>query len=466
MSASHKSRKWLRWLTALIDTLAAVGAFYLAYRLRVRFPIPTPLKLGPFLSYVPQMVVHVASLIVTLFLYRMYHPQRGTSRIDVFYRILSAASIATLVGTAVSFLISRSDQEITRGLILYNWALAIILVTLGRIISGGVEQWVHRRDPERLLLVGTGEVARMVLQKTMQARLGYRVIGFVDGDDAPEEIAGIPVLGNRNDLAAIIQEHNIQEVIIALSSASHEELLDMVSACESQRAAVRIFPDLFQIVASDLSISDFDGLPLLTVRDIALRGWKLTAKRAMDLAVSGIGLVLLSPLMLLIALLIKLESKGPVFYTQIRVGLDGEPFAMLKFRSMRQDAESDTGPVWTMPDDPRRTRIGGFLRRTSLDELPQLVNVLTGDMSLVGPRPERPVFVDQFKHIVPRYMERHKEKAGLTGWAQVNGLRGETSIVERTKYDLYYIENWSLLFDVKILLRTFVNILRGDRSAY
>jgi exopolysaccharide biosynthesis polyprenyl glycosylphosphotransferase len=182
--------------------------------------------------------------------------------------------------------------------------------------------------------------------------------------------------------------------------------------------------------------------------------------------VGGAGLVFLSPLMLLVALLVKLESKGSVFYAQTRVGLDGKPFPMLKFRSMRSDAEKESGPVWASADDPRRTRLGAFLRKTSIDELPQLINVLLGEMSLVGPRPERPVFVEQFKQVVPRYMDRHKEKAGITGWAQVNGLRGETSIVERTKYDLYYIENWSLLLDLKILLRQVLNQFRGDHNAY
>jgi len=202
------------------------------------------------------------------------------------------------------------------------------------------------------------------------------------------------------------------------------------------------------------------------VRDVALRGWKLSAKRLMDLAISAAGLVALSPFMLFVVFLIKISSKGPVFYSQTRVGLDGKPFQILKFRSMRVDDEAETGPKWASADDPRKTRLGTLLRRTSIDELPQLINVLLGEMSIVGPRPERPMFVDQFKQVVPRYMERHKEKAGITGWAQVNGLRGDTSIIERTKYDLYYIENWSLLFDVKIILRTVLNQFRGDRNAY
>ena len=243
-------------------------------------------------------------------------------------------------------------------------------------------------------------------------------------------------------------------------------MMTMISACTAERAAVRIFPDLFQIVASELSIDDLDGLPLISVRDISLHGWRLATKRIFDLVFSAAVMIFLSPLMLLVALLIKLESKGPVFYTQTRVGLDGKPFAMFKFRSMRVDAEDESGPVWASENDPRRTRLGTILRKTSIDELPQFINVLLGDMSVVGPRPERPVFVEQFQQMIPRYAERHREKAGLTGWAQVNGLRGNTSIVERTKYDLYYIENWSILFDIKIILRTIINLFRGDRNAY
>lgn len=456
---------FLRFLTVLVDMAMSSFAFYLAYQLRTHIPIPTPLRLGPFRAYAPQLVVQTMSVLVTFFLYRLYHPRYNRSRVDRFYTILSATSIAAVVSTAASFLVVRSSSDLTRGLVIYTWALTVVLIPIGRALVSLLEGWLRRRHPQRLMLVGTGEVAHMILQKTSQARLGYKVIGFI-AEQKNGDIAGVPVLGNPSDLARLVQEYVVDEVIIALPQASHEELLEIISVCESAHVAVRIFPDLFQIIASEVSISDLDGLPMLTVRDVALRGWKLAAKRIMDIVVSGVGLIFLSPFLLFLAFLIKLESKGPVFYSQVRVGLDGKPFPMIKFRSMRVDAEQASGPVWATADDPRKTRLGSLLRATSIDELPQFINVLAGDMSLVGPRPERPMFVEQFKQVVPRYMERHKEKAGMTGWAQVNGLRGDTSIIERTKYDLYYIENWSLLFDLKIILRTIINIFRRDRNAY
>jgi len=464
---SRLTRLFLRTLTVTVDIVMTALAFYVAYELRILLPFPTRLILGPFRDYLAQLGVQIFSLVTTFFFYRLYHHRRNSSRIDQFYSILSAVSISMLVATALSYLVYRSDSDLTRGMIIYSWALSVPLITLGRGLTGMVRGAVRRHNPARMLLVGTGDVARMILQKTIQSpQLGYRVIGFVDGAESAEEVAGVPVLGTVSSLKAILEEYRPNEVIIALPEASHDDLLDIISMCEAHHATVRIFPDLFQIIASELHISDLDGLPLLTVRDIALRGWNLTLKRGMDLVFSAIGLVMLSPLLMLIALIVRLESKGPVFYCQERVGLDGNPFAMIKFRSMRIDAEAATGPVWAVEDDPRRTKSGKFLRESSLDEFPQLINVLLGDMSLVGPRPERPIFVDQFKRFVPRYMERHKEKAGITGWAQVNGLRGDTSIVERTKYDLYYIENWSLLFDLKILLRTLINQFRGDHNAY
>jgi len=222
---------------------------------------------------------------------------------------------------------------------------------------------------------------------------------------------------------------------------------------------------VFQIMAGQMSIGELGGLPLLNVRDINLRGWKLSLKRAMDVMGSAVLLIALSPMLLFVALLIKLDSAGGVFFAQRRMGMDGKVFYMIKFRTMRQDAEK-LG-TWTTKDDPRKTKLGGFLRRKNIDELPQLINVLLGDMSLVGPRPEQPAYVEQFRQLIPRYMERHREKAGLTGWAQVNGMRGDTSIEERTKYDLWYVENWSVWLDIQIILRTVLRMITGrDENAY
>jgi exopolysaccharide biosynthesis polyprenyl glycosylphosphotransferase len=465
---SERMRTILSFYTGIVDLFMATMAFYLAYRLRMLIPFPVPLDLGPFSNYALQLGVHLVSLLVTFAFYRLYYLCHGRSRIDLLYSVLAAVSIASVLATASSFLTFHTQRsDIARGMIVYAWALSALLITLGRLFTEWLQRLMRRRHPDPLLLVGTGDVARMILQKTVQSpRLGYRVVGFVNGEDNGQEIAGVPLLGPQRELGRIVREHGVREVVIALPEASHDELLDLISACESERAIVRIFPDLFHIVASELTISDLDGLPLLTVRDVALRGWKLTVKRAMDLLFSGVGLVLLSPFLMFMALLIRLESKGPIFYTQVRVGLDGKPFHMIKFRSMRVDAEENTGPVWATENDPRKTKLGTLLRKTSIDELPQLINVLLGDMSIVGPRPERPVFVEQFRNVVPRYMDRHHEKSGITGWAQVNGLRGDTSIIERTKYDLYYIENWSLLFDIKIIVRTVINAIRGDRNAY
>jgi len=304
-----------------------------------------------------------------------------------------------------------------------------------------------------------------VLQKIQSSPyLGYHLLGIINGPDGPPEVDGYAVLGVTDDLPRLIDEYSIDEVIIAVPEADDETLVNVISLAHRERVSIKVFPTLFEIMAAGVTIDDLGGLPLLSIRDVALRGWKLTFKRGMDLVGSAVGLVLFSPALLLLAIAIKLDSPGPAFFTQERMGLDAKLFRMFKFRSMRLDSEAH-GPGWTVKDDPRRTRLGGLLRRYSLDELPNLINVLLGEMSLVGPRPEQPAFVEQFRKQVPRYMDRHHEKAGMTGWAQVNGLRGDTSIYERTKYDLWYIENWSIWLDIKILLRTFLRVI-DDRNAY
>ena len=452
------------------DLIMVAGSFYLAYWLRQLIAIPPPVEISPFIDYVGMMAIQVFTMLILYFFSRLYDVKRSMPRLDEFYRIFAATSIGTVITIAsTTFLFKNTALELDfpRAMVIYAWLLTVVLVTAGRTLLVLVRNWLRRRGlwSDRLLIVGTGDVGRMILQKVRQMpRLGYQVVGFIDGDDPPvKEIMGVPVLGGIDDIPELIKEHEIEEVIIGRPELAHQEVLAIISRCERGQVGIKIFPDLFQIIATELSIGDLGGLPLLTVRDVALRGWKLTLKRTVDLLGSAVGLVILSPILMLVALIIKLDSPGPVFYAQERMGLDANPFWCLKFRSMRTDAEKD-GPGWTVESDPRVTRLGRLIRRLSIDELPQLINVFVGDMSLVGPRPERPVYVEQFRRSIPRYMDRHREKAGMTGWAQVNGLRGDTSIAERTKYDLWYIENWSLWLDFKIILRTF--FLFADRRAY
>jgi len=452
-------------LTLALTDMAMVGlAFFLAYWMRRWIPWPEEAKgMGGFFEYASIVLIQALSVLGVFAFSRLYRLTRGPSRTDEFYSIFAFTTVGTLMGVALAALLFKNsplELDYSRGMLLYGWGLTIVFVTLGRVVHGQVRARLRRQGwgRDRVLIVGTGDVGRMIVQKIQSnPGLGYEVVGFVTVNDQNGGSSAASILGSASDLAPIIDKHRIDEVIIALPEATHQDILTLISECERGKVTIKVFPDVFQIMASQVSIGDLGGLPLLTVRDIALRGWKRMAKRLMDIVGAACGLVLVSPLMMLMAALIKLDSRGPVFYAQERMGLDARPFLMLKFRSMRQDAEAH-GPGWTVEDDPRITRLGRTIRRINIDELPQFINVLIGEMSLVGPRPERAVYVNQFRRSIPRYMDRHWEKAGMTGWAQVNGLRGDTSIVERTKYDLWYIENWSLLLDIKILIRTIFNL--------
>jgi Undecaprenyl-phosphate glucose phosphotransferase len=459
--------EWL--LTAFLvflDTSLSALAFYLAYLWRLNTDNPPAVNILPFRGYAGMLAIQVGTILLSLLFARLYHLKRGVSRLDILTSLVAAVSIGIVLTTAFTSIVYKNELDYPRLMLVYSWILTVVLVSIGRLIYDVLEARLRARGVSayNTLIVGTGEVGRMVLNKIRQSpALGYKVLGFVDDEPAQNEILGVPVLGPAAEIPRLIDELGVNQVIIGMPERSHQDILEIIALCQRGKVDIKVFPDVFQIIASEISIGDLNGLPLLTVRDVALRGWKLTLKRAIDLIGSAVGLVLLSPLLIFVAILIKLESRGPVFYIQERVGLDGKPFPVIKFRTMHQDAEA-SGPGWTVEDDPRRTRLGGFLRRYSIDEYPQFINVLVGDMSLVGPRPERPVYVEQFRQIVPRYMERHREKAGVTGWAQVNGLRGDTSIVERTKYDLWYIENWSLWLDIKILLRTVVHLGKDDHA--
>jgi len=449
-----------------MDTIMIGLAFLLAYQLRLITRFLPAVNIAPFREYWGMLAIQEATVLGAFFFYRLYHLKAGSSRVSEAYSIFAAVSVGTIMAAAFTSFVFKNELDYPRLMVGYTWATTVALVTGGRLIMGWVKRQLRRRGlgVERVIVVGGGQPARTILKQLQTApEGGYQVLGVVT-DEEGEDFAGLPVLGPIGQVGAVVDSLEPDEVIIGLPKASHEEVLAIITSCEKGGISIKFFPDMLQRVAPDASLASLNGLPLFTVRDIALRGWKLTLKRAVDLIVSAIALVVLSPLLLLTAVLIKLDSPGPVFYIQERMGLDAEPFPTIKFRSMVADAEKD-GPGWTTADDARRTRVGRLLRRFSLDETPQLINVLLGEMSLVGPRPERPVYVECFKEIVPRYMERHKEKAGLTGWAQVNGLRGDSSIAERTRYDLYYIESWSLLLDLRIMLKTLVQLLQG-RHAY
>jgi exopolysaccharide biosynthesis polyprenyl glycosylphosphotransferase len=451
------------------DAIMVQLAFVLAARLRAASGPRLVPQLEPLPTYDDLAHLYVVLMIVTFALRHLYIPRRGIGRVDLLYEVVAAVGLGWMLSLSATLLVYRALDP--PRLMLVYWALlTVVLVWLARLVLDGLLRALHRRghDLQRVLIVGDGEPAKAVAAKMDEAReLGFVVVGFVGEttEHPPSARAAGPLLGSLADLPAVIREHAIGEVLIAWPGLSHPQLVEIVASCARQHVNVQIVPDIFELMARQVETNEVTGLPLIGVRDVALRGWALMLKRAMDVVVSWTLLVLLSPVLLLTALVIKLTSpNGPVLFVQERVGLDGRPFEMIKFRSMRADAEAETGPVWTRPDDPRRTPLGSVIRRFSVDELPQLVNVLVGEMSLVGPRPERPEFVAQFARVVPRYQERHAEKAGLTGWAQVNGLRGQTSIEERTKYDLFYVENWSLGLDIKILLKTIAAIFSGENA--
>lgn len=449
----------------IMDFLMIAAAFILAYQLRVSIDWPEPLvNQLPLIEYLPMFLAQAFGIIAVLLLNRQYYMPRAVSRIDQILYVFISVSVGVLLAIALTTILIRNNRAITdypRTMLIYNWLLAIALLIASRIIINWVRKRLQDRGigKDRVLLVGTGDTARMILQRIVWSPdLGYDLVGVINGNGDETDILGVQILGRPEDLPELIASHHIDEVIVAIPEKGHRETMNVVSWCERGRVTIKVFPDLFQYITTTAGIDDLGGLPLLSVRDYALRGYLLTLKRAIDFLGSAVGLVVLSPFMLLTALAIKLESPGPVFFVQPRMGLDGREFMMIKFRSMRTDAEKD-GPGWTVKNDPRQTRLGSLLRRLEVDELPNLINVLLGEMSLVGPRPEQAFYVEQFRQSVPRYMDRHREKGGMTGWAQVNGLRGDSSINERTKFDLWYSENWSILLDTKILLRTLWQIV-------
>ncbi len=403
----------------------------------------------------------------------LYDLRRGASRVDEAYKVFTAISLTTVLALMINIsvlpLFGYASLPWTASIIAFGWLVAIGSSVMLRFFHRSLVFRLrsHGIDLRRVLIVGARTPGQAVWNTIRRSpELGYRVQGFLtDTYEVGTIIEGLPVLGRTSHLDRVVRATQADEVLVALSGRTPDDLLDIISSVENEAVTIKVYPDTFHLITNnEVSIGDLSGLPLVSVKNAALDSpWNQTLKRGLDIVVAGAVLLLTAPLLILVALLVRLDSPGPVFFLQERVGLDGKPFWMLKFRTMRTDSEQK-GPGWTRPNDPRVTRLGALLRRYSIDELPQFINALLGDMSVVGPRPEQPKWVEHFSQQIPRYMRRHKEKAGITGWAQVNGLRGDTSIEERTRYDLYYIENWSLLFDIKIILKTVVGFLTGEQE--
>jgi Undecaprenyl-phosphate glucose phosphotransferase len=368
--------------------------------------------------------------------------------------VVKGTALMSLLVVAATFGLHHA-YESRATLVLFTALTALSILTVRRL-SWTAIRWLRSRgyNQTHSVIVGTGRVARKTARALRAASwMGIRNVGFVE-DQPTRWTTDLDILGTTADLPRLIEQYRIGHVFIALPLSRYHEARRVFDILSQTLAEVRLVADVPELAGLTLTTTNLDGLPVIGLRESPHFGLNIVVKRAMDIVLSLLALVVLAPLLLLIALLVKLTSPGPVLYRQERCGLNGKPFQMLKFRSLRVDAEKDTGPVWARKDDPRRTWLGSILRKTSLDELPQLVNVLKGDMSLVGPRPERPEFVRQFSKTIPNYMARHCVKAGLTGWAQVHGWRGNTSLRKRIQYDLYYITHWTPLLDLRILWMT------------
>jgi Undecaprenyl-phosphate glucose phosphotransferase len=347
------------------------------------------------------------------------------------------------------------------------WGFSIVTVSFSRAVFREALRVARRRgyNLRHAVVVGGGDLAAHLLRMLRRRPdAGLKVLGVLsDKRDVPGGDAHW--LGAPEDIRAVLDRLSVDSVFIALSHADYGRLETVLNEIGDDPVAIHFVPDVISLASLRGGMEEFEGIPFIHLRESPLYGWNRVLKRVCDVVLGSVALVLAAPVMVLIALALRALQGAPVLYRQERMGLDGQRFHMLKFRTMRPDAEAASGPVWTQPDDPRRTRLGAWLRRWSLDELPQLINVLRGEMSLVGPRPERPTFVEAFRKNVPGYMLRHKVKAGITGWAQVNGWRGDTSVAKRIEYDLHYIERWSLFFDFKILVLTIWLGFR-NRNAY
>ena len=461
----RKQREQLTRLFVCSDVMAILISFLASFWLRFHSGLlRVPKGIPSFSSYLVIVPFLLAIQLVYFSYQGFYRFKLRRNRLDdLFSVILNSAATAFTILMIFSYFKSYNfiRFEISHVFLLVYGPVSALAIVVCRALMFKVFRRLAlaRNGVSKVLIAGRGDLAEMTaVNLGKYGHFGLEVSGFL----APGSGAGI--LGNYEELERVVKKHGITDLFVALPLSEYTTIMKLIEEANNLLIDIRLVPDILQLASLKAGLEHIEGLPIINLGDIPLEGWPALSKRLFDLLVSMAGLVFSLPVFALTALLLKLDSPGPVFYLQTRVGLDGRIFKMIKFRTMVRNAEKETGPIWSPQNDVRVTRVGKVLRKLSIDELPQLINVLTGDMSLVGPRPERPELVRQFKGKIPRYMLRHRVKTGMTGWAQVHGLRGNTPLDKRIEFDIYYIQNWTFRLDLEIIFRTILKFQFIDRS--
>ena len=465
------NQKYFNRLHLVVDALVVIISYILSWYLKFATGFS---KIDPSVgtldmkTYFSVLWFLVPMYVVLYYMFNMYAPKRATMRRYEMFGIFKANTVGIVLFMMILYLVEQYD--LSRTMIATFYITNMILTALVRTLIRNLLQSFRRKgyNLKHMLLVGYSTAAEEYITRINQnPQWGYVIRGILD-DTVPRGTIykGVKVVGGIDNLRYILPEDKLDEVVITIALKDYEKLGDIVDVCEKFGVHTKFVPDYSSLVPSNPYTEDVLGLPVINIRYVPLNNAiNAAVKRAMDIVGSLIGILLSSPVMLICAIAIKATSEGPVIFKQERIGLHNKPFKMYKFRSMEVQKVTDEEQGWTTKDDPRVTGVGKFMRKTSIDELPQLFNILLGEMSLVGPRPERPQFVEKFKEEIPRYMIKHQVRPGLTGWAQVNGYRGDTSIRKRIEYDLFYIENWSFSMDIKIM---FMTVFKGfvNKNAY
>ncbi len=465
------NQKYFNRIHVFIDAMVVTGSYMLAWFIYLSgnvIPASEGVGVLPMSVYFSLLYFIVPGYLLLYYLLSLYTSKRVTRRKYEFYNIIKANTIGVAVLWVIFYNIRLED--LSRGMIFLFYVLNVVLETLFRNLIRNMLRYFRKRgyNLKHILLVGYSRAAEEYINRIMaNPQWGYVVRGILD-DHVPAGTTyrGVKVLGTIENLMVILPMSDLDEISVTLSLEDYVRLEEIVNLCEKSGIHTKFIPDYNSVIPSRPYMEDLMGLPVINIRHVPLSNTlNMIVKRLMDILVSTIGILVASPILILTVLAVKLSSKGPVIYKQERIGLHGKNFMMYKFRSMMVQTKDEEKQGWTVKNDPRVTPVGKFIRKTSIDELPQLFNVLRGEMSMVGPRPERPQYVEKFREEIPRYMVKHQVRPGITGWAQINGYRGDTSIRRRIECDLYYIENWTVGFDIKIM---FLTIFKGfiNKNAY